>query len=93
MPDELPSVNPTVEREDLAQLGLGPLEHEAVLLRPGFEEPADVLAVGSVQDHADDLARGGAEGRMSAHYAVHLALSFLKIHGEKGCHSVNREGP
>jgi hypothetical protein len=84
MPDELPAVNPSVEREDLAQGALGALEHEAVLFGPRLEELADVLAIRGVQDHADNLARRGGEGWVCVHDTT--------IHVERSPDLIGRKG-
>ena len=67
MADELPTVDASIKCVDLADIRIGALEDELMLFSPRSDEGAHIVEVGSLKDHADDLARGGGEGRMITH--------------------------
>ncbi|MCG3776254.1 MAG: hypothetical protein JW395_3107 [Nitrospira sp.] len=55
-----------------------------MLIGPRHDERTYVVEVRGLKDHADDLARGGGEGRMVTHDISHLAHALLKFMGRKG---------
>jgi hypothetical protein len=56
------------------------MEDKLVLISPRHDEHTYVVELRSLKNHADDLARGGGEGRMVTHdksYRAHAPLKFM----------------
>ena len=83
MPNEFLAVYSTIKSIGLAGRSDGALRHKLTLIRPGQDECADIIEGGGTKNHADDLARGGGEGWVSAHDELYRAQEAPKFIGRK----------